>query len=73
MYVPFSIDPELTEPVGRNNWIFASTSMSLCFTAHWRVLIEVVLSIFSCSGNICSRMPLSIACSIIWNRAYLYF
>lgn len=44
--------------------------MSLCFTAHWRVLMDVVLNIFSCSGNICSRIPLSIACSIIWNRAY---
>lgn len=35
--------------------------------------MDVVLSIFSCSGNICSRIPLSIACSMIWNRAYLHF
>lgn len=31
----------------------------------------VVCSIFSSSGNMCSNMPLSIACSTIWNTLYL--
>ena len=72
MYAPFSIEAAFTELVARNSCKLVSTSISLCFTEHWRVRMDVVFNIFSCSGNICSRIPLSIACSIIWNRAYLH-
>ena len=45
--------------------------MSLCLTPTCRLFTFVVCSIFSSSGNKCSMMPLSIACSTIWNTLYL--
>lgn len=49
----------------------ASTPMSLCLTPTCKLFTSVVTSIFSSSGSMCSKIPLSIACSTIWKTEYL--
>jgi hypothetical protein len=67
---PFAHSPSFLLLYVPQNLTSASTPMSLCLIPTCNVFTPVVTSIFSSSGNMCSRIPLSIACSTIWKTPY---